>query len=161
VSATRRPSKWPAGASRSLARISAIPLAAWAASVERRVLERGIALEPELIDFARRLGIDSTDELRFEITPRIPLPVPGPLVRGLQRLGLPLFEPAGMALGRAILARQPDPAMLRHELVHCLQYQRLGGIRPFLRQYLFECLHHGYHAAPLEIEARQRAAAGA
>jgi hypothetical protein len=37
--------------------------------------------------------------------------------------------------------------------VHTAQYERLGGIEPFLRQYLRECLTIGYPEAPLEQEA--------
>jgi len=38
-------------------------------------------------------------------------------------------------------------------LVHVAQYERSGGILPFLRRYLFECLTVGYSASPLELEA--------
>jgi hypothetical protein len=43
--------------------------------------------------------------------------------------------------------------LIVHELAHVAQYERLGGILPFLRKYLFECLTVGYAAAPLELEA--------
>jgi hypothetical protein len=37
-----------------------------------------------------------------------------------------------------------------------LQYERLGGIRPFLKLYLYECLvTPGYPFGPLEQEAIQ------
>ena len=42
---------------------------------------------------------------------------------------------------------------MAHELVHVMQYERLGGVRPFLRAYVYECLRFGYAAAPLELEA--------
>ena len=44
--------------------------------------------------------------------------------------------------------------MIAHELVHVAQYERLGGIEPFLRQYLRECLTVGYDESALENEAR-------
>ena len=43
--------------------------------------------------------------------------------------------------------------MTVHELAHVAQYERLGGILPFLRRYLFECLIAGYSVALLEQEA--------
>jgi hypothetical protein len=43
--------------------------------------------------------------------------------------------------------------LIVHELVHVAQYETLGGILPFLRKYLFECLTMGYAASPLELEA--------
>ena len=45
-----------------------------------------------------------------------------------------------------------------HELAHTAQYERLGGILPFLREYLFECLTSGYSEAPMEQEANEVAA---
>jgi hypothetical protein len=90
----------------------------------------------------------------MEIDP-IPLPFPRPLVKLAGRWGLPLFEPAGMALGKGIYLLAGRSRVLRHELVHVAQYQRLGGIEPFMRRYLTECLVHGYRDAPLEIEARE------
>ena len=50
------------------------------------------------------------------------------------------------------------PQLAPHQ-VHTVQYDRLGGIRPFLRQYLTECLLHGYVGAPMEIEAIERSTA--
>ena len=44
-------------------------------------------------------------------------------------------------------------ALIAHELVHVMQYERFGGILPFLRQYLSECLTIGYPEALLEQEA--------
>jgi hypothetical protein len=48
--------------------------------------------------------------------------------------------------------------LIAHELVHAAQYERLGGILPFLRQYLVECLTIGYANAPMELEAAEMAA---
>ena len=44
-------------------------------------------------------------------------------------------------------------ALLVHELAHTAQYERLGGIRPFLQQYVRKCLREGYALANLEREA--------
>ena len=42
-----------------------------------------------------------------------------------------------------------------HELAHTIQYERLGGIKPFLRAYLEECLSLGYPNGPLEQKAKE------
>jgi hypothetical protein len=47
-----------------------------------------------------------------------------------------------------------NPRMLRHELKHVEQYQRLGTAR-FVVLYLWNWLRVGYYHNPLEIEARQ------
>jgi len=44
-----------------------------------------------------------------------------------------------------------------HELVHTHQYERLGGIEPYLRQYLTERQTFNYPNNPLEVEAWQLA----
>ena len=62
----------------------------------------------------------------------------------------------GLTLGHGIFIRSDcwrDRLLIVHELVHSAQYERLGGILPFLRRYLFECLTVGYSTAPLELEA--------
>ncbi len=61
-----------------------------------------------------------------------------------------------MALRYGIFIRSDcwgEHGLVAHELAHTAQYERLGGIRPFLRQYLLECLTIGYPAAPMEQEA--------
>ena len=45
--------------------------------------------------------------------------------------------------------------LLAHELAHVAQYERLGGFREFLKQYLEECINPGYPLGDLELEAEQ------
>ena len=62
----------------------------------------------------------------------------------------------GLALRYGIFVRSHcwgDRRLVAHELAHTAQYERLGGIEPFLRQYLYECLTIGYPEAPMEQEA--------
>ena len=64
--------------------------------------------------------------------------------------------PQGLTFHYGIFVRsdcRQDRNLLVHELVHTSQYERLGGIFPFLRKYLFECFTIGYRSAPLEQEA--------
>ena len=50
-----------------------------------------------------------------------------------------------------------DRELVAHECVHTSQYEQLGGIEEFLKQYLAECLSLSYQGAPLEQEAVNRA----
>jgi hypothetical protein len=62
----------------------------------------------------------------------------------------------GLALRYGIFIRRDcwgNRRLVAHELVHTAQYERLGGIEPFLRQYLYQCLTIGYPEAPMEQEA--------
>lgn len=128
----------------------------WAENEERKIMKHGVPLEPVLLDLARSLGIRRPEEVRVWLVARIPLPVPASLVRCASRWGLPVFAPGGMALGRGIYLIHGQEASLRHELVHTAQYERLGGILPFMRRYVFECLAKGYAGADLEVEAREK-----
>lgn len=137
---------------------TAAPLAAlWTRSQERRILRRGKPLPSTLLGFASELGIDDPTSLRIECRSEVATPLPAPVLRALRRLGLPVFAPAGIALGRAISVCEAKEPILRHELVHVRQYQELGGHRAFLQRYLLECLRFGYARAPLEREARETA----
>ncbi len=146
----------PPGLALTLASGIAPATARWAAARERHVLATGRPLDREALSFALELEITDPAGIRVLEVTSIPLPAPRPLVKLAARWGLPLFEPAGMALGRGIYLLDRDSRILRHELVHVAQYQRLGGIEPFLRRYLTECLVHGYPDSPLEIEAREK-----
>lgn len=138
-----------------------LPLAtAWVRRQERRILAEGVPLGPAQLGDARALGVAMPERIRLLCLPQIPLPS-GALVRKIgQRTGLLSTEAVGMSMRHGIFLRTPhdtDRRLLAHEMTHTLQYERLGGIRPFLRQYLWECLTVGYHAAPLEREARTAA----
>ena len=133
---------------------------AWIAGQERHALAVGIPLDAAQLSDARALGVARPERVRVLCLDRIPLPA-NPLVRGLglwtgtlseQTIGLSarygIFVRTDHAHGRLLLA---------HELVHTRQHERLGGIRPFLRRYLGECLMAGYAAADMEWEAIEAA----
>lgn len=144
----------PHGLALTLADGIAPAAARWARDQERRILAEGRPLEKEAFAIAAALQIVNPEEIRVLVVKLIPLPAPRTLLKLAACLGIPVFEPAGMALGRGIYLLQQDSRILRHELVHVAQYQRLGGIEPFLRRYLTECLTVGYLDSPLEVEAR-------
>jgi hypothetical protein len=146
----------PLGLALTLASGIAPATARWAADHERRILAEGRPLDRDGISFALELEIPEPESIRVLEVKSVPLPAPRPLVRLAGRWGLPFFEPAGMALGRGIYLLDGRSRVLRHELVHVAQYQRLGGIEPFLRRYLAECLTRGYRNSPLEREARAK-----
>lgn len=145
---------FPHGLALTLADGIAPAAARWARDQERRILAEGRALDEDELADAAALGITGSEKIRVLVVKLIPLPAPRTLLKLSACLGIPVFEPAGMALGRGIYLLQHDSRILRHELVHVAQYQRLGGIESFLRRYLTECLTVGYLDSPLEIEAR-------
>lgn len=146
----------PLGLALTLASGIAPATTRWAQDQERRILKEGVPLAAEGLAFAAELKIECPEEVRvLELKP-IPLPLPRPLVNLAAHWGLPLFEPAGMTLGKGIYILEGHSRVLRHELVHVAQFQQMGGIGPFMQRYLLECLTHGYTDAPLEVEAREK-----
>ena len=139
-----------------------LPLAsAWVRAQERRILLQGTPLPPVSLEDAKALGVRDPAAVRVLCVARVPLPS-NRFTRAVARLtGSLSTEPIGLAAGRGIFVRaghEGSRALLAHELVHTAQYDRLGGIRPFLKLYLRECLLLGYVGAPLEIEAIERSA---
>ncbi len=129
---------------------------AWIAGQERRILATGVPLTPAQLADARALGVAHPERVRVLCLPRIPLPT-NPLVRRLGLwTGVLSMQTRGLSARYGIFIRTPpglDRGLLAHELVHTRQYEQLGGIRPFLRRYLHECLTVGYAAADMEWEA--------
>ena len=128
----------------------------WIESQERRILAEGQGLDAEQLADARALGVAHPERVRLLALPRLPLPH-NPFVRQLGLwTGTLSQETVGLAARYGIFLRTPyhrDRRLLAHELTHTRQYERLGGIRPFLRQYLHECLTDGYDSAAMEREA--------
>ena len=137
------------------------PGVAWLAWQERRILAEGVPLDADGLADARALGIAAPERVRVLCLPRLPLP-DNRLVRALAlRTGVLATGTVGLSARYGIFLREPhggDRLLLAHELAHTRQYERLGGLRPFVRQYLRECLTVGYWQAPMEWEAIEAAA---
>lgn len=133
------------------------PLATgWVAWMERRCLSLGEPLSPAWYAAAQALGVRDPGRVRVWRVPALPGRMPAGLRRWLVGAGLLPPDLAGMSLRYGILLRsdcRADPTLLLHELAHTAQYERLGGIGPFLRRYLRECCGVGYGASVLEAEA--------
>lgn len=134
-----------------------LPLAVkWAGEQERKILEEGVPLDEEGLGDARKMGVLQPEKIRVLKVRQVPMPGDFLLRRAAERTGLVSANTAGMALRYGIFVREDfwgNRALIAHECVHTAQYERMGGIREFLRQYLRECIEIGYPAAPMEQEA--------
>jgi hypothetical protein len=103
------------------------------------------------------LGILYPERIRLLAVAKVP-PL-NRLLRGAgKRLGLVSDRTIGMTLRYGIFIHEDhwgDRRLLVHELAHVAQYERLGGFRGFLKQYLRECLTDGYPFGELEQEAKR------
>jgi hypothetical protein len=133
----------------------------WIDAQERLILAGGTALDERGIADARRIGVTYPERVRLLKVIRVPLPV-GTMIASLGKwVGAPSGQTAGLTARYGIYIRADvwgNRHLIAHELAHTAQYERLGGVRPFLRQYLTECLTTGYAAAALELEANATAA---
>jgi hypothetical protein len=137
-----------------------LPLAAeWAQKQEQLILREGAPLSPKEIADARAVGVREPERVRVLLVDEIPAP-PDALLKAATAEFFP-EAPSGLTLDHGIFIRRDcrtDRHLVVHELVHTSQYERLGGIAPFLRDYLTECASFGYRNAPLEREAEEIAA---
>jgi hypothetical protein len=134
-----------------------LPLAAsWVQRQERRMLRIGVPLSDQEMADARAIGVAQPDRVRLLQLDRVPFPKDPMLKAAASAIQFLTPTTCGLALHYGIFIRSDcwrDRALIAHELVHVMQYERLGGILPFLRDYLFQCMTVGYANAPLEQEA--------
>jgi hypothetical protein len=134
-----------------------LPLAGqWASLQQRHILALGVPLTDAEMDDARAASVSNPQAARLLPVQSIPRPDQPALRAACDAVNFLTSETRGLTLGYGIFIRQDcwrGRELIVHELVHTAQYERLGGIDPFLRQYLSECLTVGYPQAPLEQEA--------
>ena len=134
-----------------------LPLATkWAAAVEKRILREGVPLSEQGLADARAVGVREPERVRLLALPCVPSPTDLTLKTAVAAIQFLTPATRGLALRYGIFVRSDcwgERRLIAHELVHTAQYERLGGIRLFLRQYLTECLTVGYPAGPMEQEA--------
>jgi hypothetical protein len=128
----------------------------WATEQEQRVLCEGVPLSEEEIADARAVGVKDPERVRLLQVDAVPTPTHPFLRAAYDAVNFRTPAPRGLALQYGISIRSDhwrDRSLIAHELAHTAQYERLGGLVPFLRQYLSECLTIGYGGAPMEQEA--------
>lgn len=131
----------------------------WVSDWEATALESGRELDSaERID-ARLAGVSQPARIRLLAVPEIPLPGDELLAAANAQANFLTPDGPAITLGYAVLVRrerEKDRRLLVHEFAHVAQYERMGGIEGFLREYLAELITVGYDRAPLEAEATMR-----
>lgn len=134
-------------------------VALWARMHEARILRRGTPLGATGLAVARRVGVRRPERIRLLRVRRVPVPFARALAALARWSGLPGPDVDGMTLGHGIYLCGPlDMRLLAHECRHVAQAEAAGSLRAFIGAYLREVAHHGYHAAPMEVDARRAAA---
>jgi hypothetical protein len=134
-----------------------LPLAAaWGTKQEQEILRDGVSLSAEEIGDARAIGVQEPDRVRLLEVETIPRPTQPQLRAACDAIDFLTPSTRGLTLGHGIFIRSDcwrDRSLIVHELVHIAQYERFGGILPFLRRYLHECVTVGYSGSLLEQES--------
>src|SRR5215467_14486228 len=105
-----------------------IPACAWVRWQESAILKRGVPLSASLLADAHRLGVRHPGRVRLCSVNQVPGGVPKWLRKLLTPLGLCSDSTSGMSLRYGIFVRSDfwgDRRLVRHELVHTRQYERL------------------------------------
>src|SRR5204863_6115702 len=126
-----------------------------------RVLCEGVRLNQAEMAAAKMIGVRNPERVRLLRVEAVPVPAHPMLRAAAASIHFLTAAPRGLALNYGIFVRADhwrDRELIAHELVHTAQYQRLGGILPFLQTYIVQCATVGYPNAPLELEAVATAA---
>jgi hypothetical protein len=130
----------------------------WVDQMEQVILARGRPLSDSETADAIELGVMDSKRVRCLVVDEIPVPSEE-LTALAQQVGIIDADTTGMAFRYGIYIRRDvaDKRLrLLHELVHVAQYERLGDMRSFIREYVTACLDYGYSQSPFEIEAREK-----
>src|SRR5689334_920513 len=114
---------------------------AWVRAREAEILCAGVPLSEVWLGDARRAGVLNPERVRVLAVERVPMPLTPLLRRAAEYFRLASPHTAGMTLRYGIYLRCDcvnNSRLLRHELMHVAQYERLGSIKSFLRAYLRE-----------------------
>ena len=134
-----------------------LPVAhAWAEKQEVIILEAGLPLSETQLADARKAGVAHPEKIRIMPVETLPQPENEDAMFVAKHMGLFGEKSVAVTLGYGIFLRHDsleDRFKLVHEFVHVSQYEKLGGIRPFLNVYLRECIEPGFPFGRMEQEA--------
>ena len=128
----------------------------WAEEQEAIILENGVPLTTNQKIDAHFIGVKNINKVRLMKVKQIPLPSHPLLNSGVKLTQLISPQTIGITFRYGIYIREDQwdsRRLIVHELTHTMQYERYGAIRPFLKDYLEECLTKGYPNGELELEA--------
>jgi Domain of unknown function (DUF4157) len=120
-------------------------LVQWITQRQKICMEIGERLSSKGTRDALTIGIRQIDEVRIMVEGEISLPTDPGLLQLFLKSGLGAVN--GITCGHGIFVR-PDAYsrhLIAHELVHVLQYERIGGIEPYLKAYVAEIVSPPYY----------------
>ncbi len=132
----------------------------WVTQMEQTCMRSGNPLLPQNRLDGETIGIRELASVRVMVSNEMPLPSDAELRQFGAQSNLMTPATAGMTFGYGIIVRDGyyNRHLIAHELCHVLQYERFGGIEPFLMAYVTEIIFPPYYPnGPLEREAERLA----
>lgn len=124
----------------------------WFKEHEKYIIETGENISPVMYSFLNfHAAHYLIEKIKIIYIEEIPLPKELLQYREFQ------YKPRGLAVGNGIYIDKKyrdDETLLKHEIIHVIQYNRFNSIDNFIKQYIKEYLEYGYIEMPLEKEAR-------
>ena len=135
-----------------------LPLACeWVEAQESLILKNGVLLSSQQLSDAKKISVNYPEKIRVLTLAKIPRPLNPLLAAACDQVNFLTNDTLGLTLRYGIFIRsncENNRKLYAHELVHVSQYEKLGGISQFLKQYITEVVTFGYENAPLEQEAK-------
>jgi hypothetical protein len=128
----------------------------WVAQMEQACSEIGQALLPQNRQDAETIGVREIGAVKVVVLNEMPTPQDSELRELAEQTNLISPATEGMTFGHGIVLKAGfiTRNLIAHELVHVLQYERFGGIEPFLAAYMPEVAFPPFYPkGPLEQEA--------
>jgi len=129
---------------------------AWAEKQESIIMAEGTPLTEQQMADARRAGVVCPEKIRLSRVEKLPMPENEDLMFMARQVGLFSARSASLNLGYGIWLLYDaweDRQSLVHECVHVSQHEKRNGLRPFLNEYLRECIEPGFPFGRMEQEA--------
>ncbi|HTV49360.1 MAG TPA: hypothetical protein VMG59_13060 [Phycisphaerae bacterium] len=143
---------------KSLLQIIMPSMVAWVDQMEQIVLAHGRPLSSSEISDAVELGVVHPERVRYMIADEIPIPAKE-LAELVRQAGIADEDVMGIAFRYGIFIHSDvvgKELRLLHDLVHVAQFERLGDIQNFIKEYVTACLDYGFGRSPFEVEAREK-----
>ena len=136
-----------------------LPLAVeWVKEQEHHILQKGIPLTQPQVELAGQIPLRHPEKVRLLEVSTIPFPRDPSLQQATIETGLLTNLNDAAMFGYGICFRKgriDSRYLLARELVLLARCEELGGIEPFLREYLQQVIIEGADLAPMQVMANQ------
>lgn len=135
---------------------------AYSNKIRKLALSKGRQLKEQEVAYAKELGIKRTGDIRILVLSEFPSPDTGLLLRLFKKERINSIYVGGYTVDHVIMIKEAysqNENIIKHEMVHVLQFERLGFSKMF-KQYYLESQLLPYLTRPLEKEAFDKTPGG-